>query len=325
MSRVFCFLALLLSAVSLCVTADTGSESVPLPDDGRCPDGYTRSGDGKNCSRTSPPAIPPPPPPPPHLPQLPGGKPCVSDDSIPQCSISGCEDEAARQNCGTSTGSETCNTNEPKKEDSCRDGSVDTHCTHSLQEPARSISKPQENGQVPGNPGPIGAPGEPGEGVTGAAGPGGVVSSSSLAPGPTPTPPAAPQPPERSVVESSVDGQTGSNGNNTTRESENGDNNGITATQPSADSSNTSPRVSGDGSDNTTAESGTTPVGSESTNNQEGVGNADPTTTTTTTTLPPELTNNKKGDADSSSSISSSVWVRVPLLIVVVLFSVAVY
>ncbi|ORC84061.1 uncharacterized protein TM35_000501150 [Trypanosoma theileri] len=40
------------------------------------------------------------------------------------------------------------------------------------------------------------------------------------------------------------------------------------------------------------------------------------TTTTTTTTLPPELTNNKKGDADSSSSISSSVWVRVPLLIV---------
>ncbi|ORC84226.1 uncharacterized protein TM35_000471210 [Trypanosoma theileri] len=40
---------------------------------------------------------------------------------------------------------------------------------------------------------------------------------------------------------------------------------------------------------------------------------------TTTTTLPPELTNNKKGDADSSSSISSSVWVRVPLLIVVTL------
>ncbi|ORC83476.1 uncharacterized protein TM35_000681080 [Trypanosoma theileri] len=43
------------------------------------------------------------------------------------------------------------------------------------------------------------------------------------------------------------------------------------------------------------------------------------TTTTTTTTLPPELANNKKGDADSSSSISSSVWVRVPLLIVVTL------
>ncbi|ORC89768.1 uncharacterized protein TM35_000113020 [Trypanosoma theileri] len=42
------------------------------------------------------------------------------------------------------------------------------------------------------------------------------------------------------------------------------------------------------------------------------------TTTTTTTTLPPELSNSKKGDADSSS-ICSSVWVRVPLLIVVTL------
>ncbi|ORC83628.1 uncharacterized protein TM35_000621020 [Trypanosoma theileri] len=55
----------------------------------------------------------------------------------------------------------------------------------------------------------------------------------------------------------------------------------------------------------------------ESTSTQEGT--ADNTvTTTTTTTLPPEPTNNKKGDADSSS-ISSSVWVRVPLLIVVTL------
>ncbi|ORC83745.1 uncharacterized protein TM35_000581080 [Trypanosoma theileri] len=63
---------------------------------------------------------------------------------------------------------------------------------------------------------------------------------------------------------------------------------------------------------------------SESTSTQEGnVESADTDTTstitTTTTTLPPELTNNKKGDADSSSSISSSVWVRVPLLIVVTL------
>ncbi|ORC83703.1 uncharacterized protein TM35_000601340, partial [Trypanosoma theileri] len=53
---------------------------------------------------------------------------------------------------------------------------------------------------------------------------------------------------------------------------------------------------------------------SESTSTQNtDVGSANSsttTTTTTTTTLPPELTNNKKGDADSSSSISSSVWVR---------------
>ncbi|ORC83852.1 uncharacterized protein TM35_000551210 [Trypanosoma theileri] len=70
-------------------------------------------------------------------------------------------------------------------------------------------------------------------------------------------------------------------------------------------------------SDHKNAESGTAPEGSGSPNTQQGaVENAD---TTTTTTLPPELTNNKKGDADSSSSISSSVWVRVPLLIVVTL------
>ncbi|ORC81845.1 uncharacterized protein TM35_001051020 [Trypanosoma theileri] len=60
-------------------------------------------------------------------------------------------------------------------------------------------------------------------------------------------------------------------------------------------------------------------------NNSANTNNVTPNTpnnkesTTTTTTLPPEPTNNKKGDADSSSSISSSVWVRVPLLIVVTL------
>ncbi|ORC84407.1 uncharacterized protein TM35_000451450 [Trypanosoma theileri] len=62
------------------------------------------------------------------------------------------------------------------------------------------------------------------------------------------------------------------------------------------------------------AEDETTKNNDNTTNNEEST-----TTTTTTTTLPPELTNNKKGDADSSNSISSSVWARVPLLIVVTL------
>ncbi|ORC90040.1 uncharacterized protein TM35_000103080 [Trypanosoma theileri] len=98
-----------------------------------------------------------------------------------------------------------------------------------------------------------------------------------------------------------------------------------TATQPSP-SPNTSATGSSDVSDATATQNNISSAESESTNNQneEGVtGNTDTTTTTntttTTTTLPPELTNNKKGDADSSSSISSSVWVRVPLLIVVTL------
>ncbi|ORC83755.1 uncharacterized protein TM35_000581180 [Trypanosoma theileri] len=131
-----------------------------------------------------------------------------------------------------------------------------------------------------------------------------------------------PNPSEGSAVESSDDGETGGKGNNTTREGENGDNNGTVATQPSADSPNTSETGSGDGSDTATPGNGTVPAESESTGNQEEVAdNTDPTTTTTTTTttLPPELTNNKKDDADSSSSIISFVWVRIPLLIVVTL------
>ncbi|ORC83471.1 uncharacterized protein TM35_000681030 [Trypanosoma theileri] len=63
-----------------------------------------------------------------------------------------------------------------------------------------------------------------------------------------------------------------------------------------------------DNSTSTNSDTPNTPRNEEST-----------TTTTTTTTLSPKLTNNKKGDADSSSSISNSVWVRVPLLIVVTL------
>ncbi|ORC84020.1 uncharacterized protein TM35_000511210 [Trypanosoma theileri] len=58
------------------------------------------------------------------------------------------------------------------------------------------------------------------------------------------------------------------------------------------------------------------------TSNEESIS----TTTTTTNTIPPlpgisnnTIMPNVKGDADSSSSISSSVWVRVPLLIVVTL------
>ncbi|ORC84223.1 titin isoform N2BA [Trypanosoma theileri] len=69
-----------------------------------------------------------------------------------------------------------------------------------------------------------------------------------------------------------------------------------------------------------TTENGTSSAGSESTSTQEGdAENTETTTTTTTTILPPELTNSQKGDADSSSSINSSVWVHVPLLIVVTL------
>ncbi|ORC84041.1 uncharacterized protein TM35_000511420 [Trypanosoma theileri] len=129
----------------------------------------------------------------------------------------------------------------------------------------------------------------------------------------TPTSPTT----EELVGVPTAEGERGDNGNIAGVESE-------TATQPSADSPNTSAAGSSGVSDAPTNENNTSSAESESTNNQneEGVtGNKDTTTTTTTatTTLPPETANNKKGDADSSSSMSSSVWVRVPLLIVVTL------
>ncbi|ORC84001.1 uncharacterized protein TM35_000511020, partial [Trypanosoma theileri] len=88
-----------------------------------------------------------------------------------------------------------------------------------------------------------------------------------------------------------------------------------TTEQPqSSDNNQTSQEQNGE-ADN--ANGAANPAEDESTKDTDNTtNNEESTTTTTTTTLPPELTNNKKGDADSSnSSISSSVWVRVPLLI----------
>ncbi|ORC84390.1 uncharacterized protein TM35_000451280 [Trypanosoma theileri] len=91
---------------------------------------------------------------------------------------------------------------------------------------------------------------------------------------------------------------------------------GSNTTNPQTQSENAIEGGDSNTSNQTAAATGTT--GTEG--SQENV-NADSTTTTTTTTttLPPETANNKKVDADSSSSISNSVWVRVPLLIVVTL------
>ncbi|ORC83939.1 uncharacterized protein TM35_000531230 [Trypanosoma theileri] len=85
----------------------------------------------------------------------------------------------------------------------------------------------------------------------------------------------------------------------------------LALTTPQELTSSTTKEPETGGADNTNAENANIPNNDEESNST--------ITTTTTTTLSPELTNNKKGDADSSSSISSSVWVRVPLLIVVTL------
>ncbi|ORC80670.1 uncharacterized protein TM35_001501000 [Trypanosoma theileri] len=91
---------------------------------------------------------------------------------------------------------------------------------------------------------------------------------------------------------------------------------GSGAPQPSPPTSATG---SSDVSDAMATKNNTPSAGTGSTGTQESDAENTESTTTNSTTLPPELANNKKGDADSSSSISSSVWVRVPLLIVVTL------
>ncbi|ORC80672.1 uncharacterized protein TM35_001501020 [Trypanosoma theileri] len=133
--------------------------------------------------------------------------------------------------------------------------------------------------------------------------------------GPEPAIPTPASPADGSSV-AAADGQTGNSGNNITGETAANQRN--KATQPSSSSSNKPDTGNAGESETTLTENGTASTERESTNNQEGVeSNTD--NTTTLTTLPPELTNSKKGDGDSSSSISSSVWVRVPLLIVVTL------
>ncbi|ORC81843.1 uncharacterized protein TM35_001051000 [Trypanosoma theileri] len=86
---------------------------------------------------------------------------------------------------------------------------------------------------------------------------------------------------------------------------------------PSSPNENSTQGTNDAGNSNAVQSQGSTDTQSEPENGTTP--NTNEESTSTTTTLPPELTNNKKGDADSSSSISSSVWVRVPLLIVVTL------
>ncbi|ORC92400.1 uncharacterized protein TM35_000031530, partial [Trypanosoma theileri] len=90
---------------------------------------------------------------------------------------------------------------------------------------------------------------------------------------------------ESQEKEHTAESHNGSSGNTST--------NDIPATESSSSASTAAPATS---SHEDTGDNGATP-------SEES---------TTTTTLPPELTNDKKGDADSSSSINSSVWVRVP-------------
>ncbi|ORC83373.1 uncharacterized protein TM35_000741200 [Trypanosoma theileri] len=261
-----------------------------------------------------------------------GGVECTQGST---CNSNSSIRNAARTECADSpSGADSCPTNDVNTQASC--GAGETNCKPKSQE--ETDAKPNANHGINGSEhqGP--------DGQSRSESDRGSVSDSQRGDRSNPTvavlPPAEKETAETQSVNGSqdagssspaagtggapaADGQTESNVASTTEEG--GSKQGDETVQPSP-SPTTSDKESGDGSDAANAGNDSTTTGSVSTNNQDGAGNADTDTdTTTTTTLPPELSNNKKGDADSSSSISSSVWVRVPLLIVAVLFSATAY
>ncbi|ORC80778.1 uncharacterized protein TM35_001451010, partial [Trypanosoma theileri] len=101
---VLCFLALLLSVVSLCVTAEA-TPSLAVDSGGPCPAGTEPSADGNNCSPT-PAAVGTPTPSLPH----PGGDgdACTTASTSSECPRITSEREGALTDCKDSSETEGC-------------------------------------------------------------------------------------------------------------------------------------------------------------------------------------------------------------------------
>ncbi|ORC82033.1 uncharacterized protein TM35_001001050 [Trypanosoma theileri] len=125
----------------------------------------------------------------------------------------------------------------------------------------------------------------------------------------------AKSPSQQQEVRNSHDAQNGETTTATGPAATDSQETSVTPSQNTGDASSSSSSTDKTGTRQDESETAVTKPAEDDSNSE----NSTTTTTTTTTTLPPELTNNKKGDADNSISISSSVWVRVPLLIVVTL------
>ncbi|ORC83678.1 uncharacterized protein TM35_000601090 [Trypanosoma theileri] len=338
MSRVFCFLALLLSVVSLCVTAEAGSDPAA---GGPC----TEPPNDETC------------PPPGQTPPLPGAHPpdsdvgprgdeaCPEGGTGPQCkNNTNGPDNAPSGDCTKVTGKDNCVTIVDNTEGNCRDGSGPSCPTTRRTEQASQLEPgstcPAADGATDA-PCPSVASSSSGEGTH--IHPQTKPSVQTLAPAETATPARSnaqegPLPPSGEAAADASDSPgkgAGAGGAGSDAAASEGSDGAAPAGEPQSGESgrnengaaNTSSPPNSDtegssGSSAATVEHELTSAEGETTGTQEGnVGNTETstTTTTTTTTLPPELTNSKKGDGDSSSSISSSVWVRVPLLIVVTL------
>ncbi|ORC83576.1 uncharacterized protein TM35_000641080 [Trypanosoma theileri] len=308
MRPVVCLLVFLLSVASLCVGGEVKPDEKLLHEAAasECP---TES--QESCPTEEKAAAPHSPPLPIQQPQAPsGGDDCTTG---PPCSTSSrVATTASPTDCETLPKKEGCPESVPQTETNCGEGSGNT-CPKEQQALTEAEEDTRSGQDSKGDRGLSGSETPHSTGKTSQNGPGGPSTDTDPSnPSPNVAEPAAPAPSGESVGASTTADQPETN-----RNSDAGGNSiqpDGDATQPSSD------KESNDGSENTNTGSGTTSEGDGSTSNQtEGVAGNTDTTTITTTTLPPELTNNKKGDADSSSSISSSVWVRVPLLIVVTL------
>ncbi|ORC84234.1 uncharacterized protein TM35_000471290, partial [Trypanosoma theileri] len=153
MSRVLCFLGLLLSVVSLCVTAEAVSDSLAVDSAGTCAEGTDSPNDGRKCSS---PAVSQPQPLPAgsHPPPLTdvgirGDEACPEGGVGSQCSNKTWEREAARtDDCLESQGKGTCVTKDRDTDSSCPEGS-DLQCSPT------SLTEQNPQGD-PGSTGTIG-------------------------------------------------------------------------------------------------------------------------------------------------------------------------
>ncbi|ORC83969.1 uncharacterized protein TM35_000521130 [Trypanosoma theileri] len=281
--------------------------SVVQPEDGAasdCPPGKTP----RTSESTCPPAVG----------AVAGGdEACSSANTGSNCGSKDTEAEAPPTECTEESQKENCPANSVQTKGNCTDDS-NTSCSKTGKEPAPITPKePAPHAEhsntdaavslTPGTGSTLstGSPKDERQGENRNQGNADVSAPS----------PAAPPAGEATDGPTAVEGQAESSNNAAVGTPQNKE----SAGQPPSTTSSTNTVTESVSSSDTSPGNDNTSAGTGSTNTQEGdVGNTD-TPSTTTTTLPPELTNNKKGDADSSSSISSSVWVRVPLLIVMTL------
>ncbi|ORC84540.1 uncharacterized protein TM35_000431080 [Trypanosoma theileri] len=306
MRYVLCILALLLSCACVYVLAEEVpaadlSDQVPDTDsETKCTQGTSRTSDAPECkeAKVKPETTLGPKP---DASSAPGGGGAHAGNVEQSTSANGRSPQGTKGEAECSAGAvgdnencRTTTTSESSAPGHGSSGSGESQPTQVTAQRTETVSDVQD---------PPGPPGESGTAVDDTTGRDAAADPS---PGPTSESPTTG---EIGGASSASEGHAGGSEGNANGTAEQPSTNGLTTTGGGENSSAAT-------NENDPSSAGTANSGDETTTNNE---ESTSISTTTTTTLPPELTNNKKGDADSSSSINSSVWVRVPLLIVVTL------